>query len=328
MSDLRWLSGDDPSGWDELAALFTDRNREAIPEDRPYTGEEMRAGARHAPSYRCAFQVLALRDGEAVAAAAGGMDRIREETAWMLFLYVAPPHRRRGIGSTLLEAVRDMAREGGRRMLHTMTVGIATGVRFAERAGGRRGLVVEQNRCRTAGLDRAHLRSWCERAAERASGYSLVAFDGTCPDEHLDNFVAAMPIMNTAPRTESTEDYVPSAEQVRENTAALARQGTRSWTVCVRDDRTGRFVGYTELFFSVFRPWQAMQGDTGVHPEHRNRGLGRWLKAHNALRLLDQQPEVEFIETWNADSNAAMLSINRAMGFQVVARRQEWEIPV
>ena len=72
--------------------------------------------------------------------------------------------------------------------------------------------MVEQNRCPTAGLDPAQPRSWCERASERASGYSLVAFDGMCPDEHLDNFVAAMPIMNTAPRTESTEDHAPSAE--------------------------------------------------------------------------------------------------------------------
>lgn len=35
----------------------------------------------------------------------------------------------------------------------------------------------------------------------------------------------------------------------------------------------------------------------------------------------------ELIETSNASANAAMLSINRAMGFEVVARCQEWDVP-
>lgn len=124
------------------------------------------------------------------------------------------------------------------------------------------------------------------------------------------------------------EDIAPTRERVRENMAALVRQGSDTWIVCAREDRTGRFVGYTELSISPFRPWEARQGDTGVHPEHRQRGLGRWLEAHNALRLLDERPEVDYIETWNAGSNAAMLSINRAMGFEVVARRREWEVRV
>ena len=60
--------------------------------------------------------------------------------------------------------------------------------------------------------------------------------------------------------------------------------------------------------------------------EHRNLGLGRWLKAANALRLLDERPEVTTIETWNAGVNAAMLAINHAMGFQPVAEWQEWTL--
>ena len=47
-------------------------------------------------------------------------------------------------------------------------------------------------------------------------------------------------------------------------------------------------------------------------------GLGRLLKATNALRLLDERPEVRSIITWNAFSNAPMLGINIAMGFEIV----------
>ena len=72
----------------------------------------------------------------------------------------------------------------------------------------------------------------------------------------------------------------------------------------------------------------ARQGDTGVDPEHRRRGIGRWLKAHNALRLVGQRPDVEYIETWNAVGNTPMLAINRAMGFEPIRLWRQWDLPV
>jgi GNAT superfamily N-acetyltransferase len=172
------------------------------------------------------------------------------------------------------------------------------------------------------------LTEWVARARERAGGYSLVPFDGVCPPEHLEAFAAVVPVMNTAPGAHVDHQAPPSPEYVRDNMAAHVRQGNDSWTVCARDDATGRFVGYTELSISHHRPWWARQGDTGVDAEHRRRGIGRWLKAHNALRLLRERPDVEYIETWNAVGNTPMLAINRTMGFAPVALWQQWELPV
>ena len=59
----------------------------------------------------------------------------------------------------------------------------------------------------------------------------------------------------------------------------------------------------------------AFQGDTGVRPDHRGHGLGAWMKAVNHLRLADERPDVEWVQTWNAASNEPMLRINRALGF-------------
>ncbi len=329
MADLQWLTEADDAGWEDLARLFTLFCREAIPAEPPTSAQEWRAGLRHSPAHQRSCHVLAVENGEVVGAAAMAMDDIRPRSAWLMFLFVAAERRGRGIGSLLFDAVRDVARADGRARIHALTVvGLPGSARFAERAGGKPGLVVEQTRCATASLDPDQLRAWRDRAVERASGYTLMAFDGVCPEEHLDAFVAAIPIMNTAPRTESVEDFAPTREQVRRSMSATVGEGTAIWTVCARAEGTGEFVGYTQLFFTRYRPWQAFQGDTGVHPDHRERGIGRWLKAHNALRLLAERPEVEFIETWNASANAAMLSINRAMGFAVVARRQEWVVPV
>ena len=83
----------------------------------------------------------------------------------------------------------------------------------------------------------------------------------------------------------------------------------------MRHDASGELVGISELYLPRARPWFAFQGDTGVDPAHRGHGLGAWMKAVNHLRLRDERPDVEVVQTWNADSNEPMLRINRALGF-------------
>jgi mycothiol synthase len=135
-------------------------------------------------------------------------------------------------------------------------------------------------------------------------------------------------VMNTAPKAKGVDDIAVTPDQVRANQEAHIRRGGWGWTVCACHEPSGRLVGFTELSGFSYRPWLAEQGDTGVHPDHRNRGLGRWMKAVNGLRLLDEKPEVSVLETWNADVNAPMLSINDTMGFRPVAEWQEWRLPI
>ncbi|MCA1847255.1 MAG: hypothetical protein LC792_29515, partial [Actinobacteria bacterium] len=116
------------------------------------------------------------------------------------------------------------------------------------------------------------------------------------------------------------------ADQCRATEATQAAQGYESWLLCARHDDSGELAGYTELTFSATWPQKAEQGDTGVWPKHRDRGLGRWLKAANAVRVLDERPEVKFIDTWNAGSNEAMLGINVAMGFRPIENWGAWQV--
>ena len=55
------------------------------------------------------------------------------------------------------------------------------------------------------------------------------------------------------------------------------------------------------------QPANSHQHDTSVVREHRGHRLGLLLKAEMVLWLAEAEPEVEVVDTWNADSNAHMI---------------------
>ena len=133
--------------------------------------------------------------------------------------------------------------------------------------------------------------------------------------------------MNTAPMGDLDWEHERiTAAQWRSVEATQAARGLHTWRLCARHDDSGELAGYTELAFPSTWPQAGYQEDTGVWPKHRERGLGRWLKAVMAVRLLDERPEVEFIDTWNAGSNEAMLGINVAMGFRPLENWGSWQV--
>ena len=48
------------------------------------------------------------------------------------------------------------------------------------------------------------------------------------------------------------------------------------------------------------------------------------MKAVLHLRLREERPATEVVQTWNAAANEPMLRINRALGYQTVQRFQTW----
>lgn len=235
-------------------------------------------------------------------------------------------HRRRGLGRRLLATVAERAQSLGRTTLLLDAPKGAQADTFLARRGFEVKHTVRLSRMPLATLDRSMLEQWVDRAGERAQGYSLLWFLDGVPDEHLDAYVKVGMVMNTAPRDDlDMEDWVDTPDEFRARYKLQTEEGWTSWRLVVRHDESGEFAGYTNVFFAPWTPGIAHQGGTAVDPRHRNKGLGRWLKAAMALKLLDERPDIAFVDTDNAESNDAMLAINVAMGFAELHVEQAWQ---
>lgn len=244
-----------------------------------------------------------------------------------LDVYVRADARRRGLARALLRPALDRAADEGRVLLNGGGVTDGDATTFSEAMGAERKITERKSRLVLADVDRAMLEDWVVRAKERAEGYSLLAWDGPAPDEYLEKYVALTMVMNTAPRDDlEMEDWVHTPERHREMEQRAIDRGFTWWTLVARHDATDDLVGYTEIEFPPHAPEAAWQEATAVDPTHRDKGLGRWLKATNCLRLFAEKPDVRYVDTWNAFSNAPMLGINIAMGFEVVKSYSAYQI--
>ncbi len=245
-----------------------------------------------------------------------------------LALYVREGSRRRGLGAALTRPALELAETEGRTMLGGGGPTGTAGTDFADAVGAVCKIVERKSRMVLADVDRPMLEDWVARAKDRAAGYSMLAWDGPVPEEYLERFVNLSMVMNTAPRDDlQMEDWIHTPRRQREYEQRSASHGYTWWTLVVRLDATDELAGYTEFYFSPAHPEAAWQEATAVDPTHRDKGLGRWLKAVNALRLLDERPDIRYVDTWNAFSNQPMLGINIAMGFEVVKSYSDYQIP-
>jgi hypothetical protein len=77
----------------------------------------------------------------------------------------------------------------------------------------------------------------------------------------------------------------------------------------------GEVVAFTELRVSAAPASQATTEDTCTLAPHRGRGLARAVKCESLRRLRLERPDVELVTTMNAESNVAMRTVNRDVGF-------------
>ncbi|MBI4729810.1 MAG: GNAT family N-acetyltransferase [Acidobacteria bacterium] len=302
---------------------------ESHPEDPPRPVELTRAHVRNIPSFVGVWGFWARDPAGAIAAAANVSITRTDDNKRLVEseIGVRPDCRRRGIARELLRLVAGVAEAEGRTLLIGSTSArVPAGELFMKRLGADPGLAQHTNRLPLGEVDRAMVGTWIDKGPDRAPGYTLVAVDGAYPDDLIAQVAVVHEVMNTAPRGDlDIEDFHITVEQVREREKSMLAARLERWSLFARAP-SGELAGFTEVSWTPAMPKVVHQMNTGVRPEHRGHGLGKWLKAWMLRRVLAERPEAEEIRTGNADSNDAMLGINRLLGFRPYEAHMAWQI--
>lgn len=318
----------------EYAALNRHTNRirsERYPDDPPIPVDESVQNLQSIPPFADLKLWAAWNADQNEIVALGNVVILRmEENKHMaqFEITVLPEYRRQGLGRQLLSRIAHVARQENRRLLMTSTDDrIPGGEAFMTRLGAKKGLETHTNQLRIADLDRHLINRWLARGQENQAEFELGLWDGAYPQAQLQAIADLSTLTNQQPFGElEIEDMHTTPEQLRQIETNLFARGSQRWTFYLVDRATGKFAGYTETVWNPNRPEVLRQDMTGVFPQYRNKGLGRWLKAAMLDKVLKERPQVKYVRTGNADTNVAMLKINTALGFKPYMAEALWQV--
>jgi GNAT superfamily N-acetyltransferase len=222
-------------------------------------------------------------------------------------VYVATAHRRRGAGRELAEAAIHQARADGCGAV-TSLFGIPAGAALTAALGGRSG----------GASIRSVLALPTAASPVVPPGYALRSWSGAAPDELLQTVAEAWQAIADAPFEGGLYPEAWNPAKLRATEQAMAARGQElRMTVALAGERA---VALTALCTPPAPGATAFTEDTAVVRDHRGRGLGLAVKAESLRRLAAERPHITNVSTSNHETNAAMLAINRRLGFTPVSR--------
>ncbi len=247
-----------------------------------------------------------------------------------LDLYILKPYRKRGHTRPLLERVMAFAHKHNRTLVTVSTISsVPEGQGFAERVGATKGMEESTNQLVLSEVNQKRLADWVGLAHTKAHEFEMGFWGGHFPEAEIDAIAELFTVMNSAPRDDlAMEDWHTTPEELREGEAYALARGVERWVLCVRHRPSGTLAGFTETYWYPENPKNLEQNATGVLPEYRGNGLGKWLKAAMIQKVLVERPVVEHIRTGNANSNAPMLAINNQLGFELYRSRTIWQLEI
>lgn len=310
----------------EMHEYYIGLEAEQLPDDPPTNAEQRLADWRHLAENALVPRWLLREDGDIVAVAVAYMDKYEDLNNGFARIHVRPDQRRKGHARLLAGPVFDRLEEEGRRSLIT---DVPNGVPWEaklEALGLKKSFGEKRSRLWMSEVDWELMADWITRASERAMDYRLIYLETPIPEEYLEEWCEVQHVMHTAPKEDlefEFETWSPGKWRDHEDKQAAA--GTKMIAHVATHVPSGRLVGLSDIFLQRHQPEIAWQGDTGVHPDHRNRGLGRWLKAATIEKIREEHTVVDRIDTYNAGSNEAMLSINVEMGYKPILLTNAWQ---
>jgi GNAT superfamily N-acetyltransferase len=295
----------------------------------PHRGSFVK-GLSYPPPDQDEAHFVAVEDGRVVATMGIGLpNRANLHFGWA-WGNVHPDHRRKGIGSALLDHFIAYARERGRTELTlethlTWENGVErskAGQLFLEKHGFKLALSYINRRCAVDALDADTEQSLLDKARAAAGDeYEIISWIGRTPEELMETMaridstiLAEVPLGELELEPETIDAELKRAKQDR--TEAM---GLKVVQTVARHRGTGEVVANTCVFIHDDGEFpDAYQGITIVDRDHRGHRLGLLLKIENLRLVRENFPHIRAIWTDNADVNAPMIDINVTLGYEIV----------
>ncbi|MCG3220048.1 MAG: GNAT family N-acetyltransferase [Candidatus Heimdallarchaeota archaeon] len=244
-----------------------------------------------------------------------GSETYEENPNYMEFyINILEGYYRKGIGTSALAKVRDVALEHEKTLLATDTH-YQTGKAFLQALGAELEIGIE-NRLQLEDVDWSMVEQWENEGQEHSPQTSLVQLD-SIPEDIIEQFNKVYTeIHNQQPWEDLEEVAIKFSPEFFRHRVRVFKETGALWVVFLTMEEDGKISGLTEMIYGPSFRKLITQELTGVKQEYRGRGLGKWLKAAMLLKIKEDFPEVTTIRTENATTNAPMLYINERLGFK------------
>jgi GNAT superfamily N-acetyltransferase len=314
--------------WDEhemdvLQELYVEAHRAEVPDARVYSRTDSVTLLRREPG-GVFYDAFAGFEGDEMVGqtwvVGSTVDNLHLAHVWA---WVPPRFGRRGYGTALAQFAEQHVRDIGRTTVVSQTWIGADGHGgyrgFAERLGYSLAQTQVERRQRLP-MDEATLTRLEAEAAVHSRGYTLRTVLGPIPDELVPGFLDLYNLMNVEMPTGDIE--LEEGRRTREVQAAQEQElldagRTRLTVLAYSSD--GQAVAYSNVVTGASDSDDpgADQWATIVRPDHRGHRLGLAVKCALTRAVQDHFPDVQYVRTQNAETNAPMVAINEAMGFRI-----------
>jgi GNAT superfamily N-acetyltransferase len=235
--------------------------------------------------------------------------------------------RSKRVGSRLLERAVAAAREAGRRSLIAQAGEGTPGDHFLAASGFRKVLTLTYSRLALDEMDSRKIDQTNSIVERPHHGYHLASWRGTVAEELAKTFADSRRAMDDMPMDDTDYGTVAwDVERVLAAAQAIADRGDLLTTVVAVDDSDGSIIGFSELVVPGDGKGDGQHYGTGVLPEHRGHGLGRWMKAELIRLARTDHPELTGLVTDTADNNSHMRHINDALGYVPTHKALEYQL--
>jgi GNAT superfamily N-acetyltransferase len=238
------------------------------------------------------IRLVARRDGEVVGAALAGQAGTVDTGLSILSITVHPAHRRQGIGTALLEAVRPELRARGLDRVATAKVVKGTaGEHWALARGFRVGSSVVDQRLTVAEVDQS---LW---DVPVPPGHRVERWTSETPEHLVPSVLKMSPWSHT--------------EMLHGFEAHLRATGVERRVVAAVEDANGTVAALADLLINPKLPTVACTTDTAATPPE----LARFVKAQVLRWLVAERPEVEHVEVKTLVGGRGVVRVNSSLGF-------------